>query len=115
MGYLRERSAGAESGSAAGDQALSVDAVVGALRPQVGSDRQVAAGAIRAAGLGQRPSEAEVGVVVDRVALDDGLELLRGLLVPAAAEVGPPQRLADRALLGVEPGGLAQRNGCLEE
>ena len=56
-----------------------------------------------------------MGVVVDRVGLDDRLELVRRLLVVAGAEVGAAQRLANRALLGRLAGGLLERRrGLLE-
>ena len=50
-------------------------------------------------------------VVVDRLALDDRLELRRRLGELAVAEVGAPERLAHRALLGRPPGGLGERHG----
>ena len=60
-------------------QPLPVDAVVVALGAQIGRDRQVAPRPVALAGQGQRPAEAEVGEVVDRIALHDGLELARRL------------------------------------
>src|SRR4029077_19002268 len=88
---------------ASGAQLVAVEAVVAPLRPQVGGERQVVAGALGVAGLGQRPAEAEVGVVVDLVRLDDGPELDRGGGEAAGAEVGPAQRLAHGGLLRRAP------------
>ena len=51
-----------------------------------------------------------MGEVVDRVALDDGLELTRRLGVAPAAEVGAAERLPNRALLGRQPSGLRERH-----
>src|SRR3954453_11917432 len=59
--------------------------------------------------LRQRPAEAEVGVVVDLVALDHCPELDRGSGEAARAEVGPAQRLAHRGLLRRPPRRLLQR------
>src|SRR4051794_41562702 len=63
------------------------------------------AGAALLAGLAEGAAEAEVGEVVDRVGLDDGLELDSGRGEAAGAEVGAAQRLADRGLLGGAAGG----------
>src|SRR5665809_60436 len=113
MGYQTHHSL--ERRSAPRGEALAVEAVVGALGAQVGGNRQVAARLGLAAGLRQRAAEAEMRVVVHRVALHHGLELLRRLGVAAAAEVGTTERLPDRAFLGIEPGGLAQRHRGLRE
>ena len=56
-----------------------------------------------------------MGEVVDRVALHHGLELPRGLRVAPAVEVGAPERLANRALLGRHAGGLRERHRGLRE
>src|SRR4051794_6675544 len=69
------------------------------------------AGAALLAGLAESAAEAEVGEVVDRVGFDDGLELDRGRGEAAGAEVGAPQRLADRGLLGGAAGGLGKGRG----
>src|SRR5438067_1073863 len=82
-------------------QAVSIDPVVRAVGAQRGCQSQVAARLLAAAGLLERAAQAEVGEVVDRVAVDDGLELHRRFAVAPAAEVGAPERLADRALLGL--------------
>jgi hypothetical protein len=58
---------------------VAVEAVVASVRPQVGGQRQVVAGAVDLARLAERAAEAEVGVVVDVVGLDDRLELDRRL------------------------------------
>src|SRR5262245_47082705 len=94
-----------------GGKPLAIERVVAALRPQIGRDRQVAARPVTLASQGERAAEAELREVVDRVALDDGLELSRRLRVAAAVEVGTPERLSDRALLRGHPGRLGQRNG----
>jgi hypothetical protein len=52
----------------------------------------VVAGTFVLAGQRQRTAEAEVGEVVDRVGLDHGLELLRGLGELVVAKVRPPER-----------------------
>ncbi len=67
------------------------------------------AGALGLPRLGQRPAEAEVGVVVDLVAFDHRLELDRGGGEAARAEVGAAERLAHRGLLRRPPGRLLQR------
>ena len=73
------------------------------------------AGALALAGEAEGASEAEVRVVVDRVALDHGLELGRRLGELAVAKVGAAERLADRALLRRPPGDLLQPHGRLAE
>src|SRR3954452_8919113 len=50
-------------------------------------------------------------VVVDRMGLDDCLELGRGLGELAVAKVGTPKRLANRALLRLAARGLGERLG----
>src|SRR5690606_13960118 len=45
----------------------------------------------------QRQPEAEIGVVLCRVVLDDPLETAGRLRVPAGVELGPRQRLPDTA------------------
>ena len=89
--------------------------VVAALGAQVGGEREVAARASRWPVRRQRAAEAEVRVVVDRVALDHGLELARRLGVAAAAEVGAAERLADRGLLRRQPRRLRERHRGLRE
>src|SRR5215213_2307240 len=69
------------------------------------------AGPLGVAGLAQRAAEAEVGIVVDLVCLDDGVELHRGEREAAAVEVGAAQRLADRRLLGCAPRGALELLG----
>src|SRR5215216_1504852 len=71
--------------------------------------------AVDVAGEAQCPSEAEMGVVVDGVRVDDGLELGRCLLELAVAEVRAAQGLADGALLGRLAGRLGKRDGRLAE
>src|SRR5215208_2134181 len=95
--------------------AVAVDPVVVAVGPQAGGERQRPARLVRPAALHQRAAEAEERIVVRRRALDDGLELDRRLLVVARAEERPPERLADRRLLRLEPGGLAERDRRLVE
>ena len=56
-----------------------------------------------------------MGVVVHRMGLDHRLELGRGLGELPVAEVGAPQRLADRALLRRLPRRLGERHRCLLE
>src|SRR5918995_3054655 len=94
----------APGSSAPCQQPLAIDPVVAPLGAQVGRDRQMAAGPVLAAGLRERATETEVREVVHRVALDDRLELLGRLRVAAAAKVGPPERLPDRGLVGIEAG-----------
>src|SRR5215210_4588980 len=65
--------------------------------------------------LGERPAEAEVGVVVHRMGLDDRLELRRRLRVVAGAEERATERLTYRALLRGLPGGLLEGNRRLLE
>ena len=60
----------------------------------------------------ERP-EAEVGVVVRRMALHDGRELARRVAVAAAAEVRAAERLADRGLVGLQALCLLERHGRL--
>src|SRR5215207_3731173 len=76
--------------------------VVLAVRAHVGGERRVAASLPPAAGLLERAAQAEVRVVVHGVALHHGRELLRGLVEAARAEVCAAQRLADRALVGLQ-------------
>src|SRR5215208_177260 len=83
-------------------QAPAERLVVLAVGPHVGRQRRVPARLGRPARVRERAPQAEVCVVVNRVSLDDGGEFLGGLLEAARAEVGPPQRLADRALVGLE-------------
>src|SRR4051794_12771938 len=89
-------------------EAVSVQLVVGALGAQRRGQRQVLARLACAACLLQRAAQAELGEVVDRVALDDRLELARRRLVAAGAEVRAAQGLADRALLGLHRARLLQ-------
>ena len=86
----------------------SVEAVFGTVGPQVRGKRQVVSGALGLPRLGQRPAEAEVGVVVDLVTLDHGPELDRGGGEATRAKVGATESLADRGLLGGAPGRLLQ-------
>src|SRR5206468_9755266 len=60
------------------------------------------------AGPEQAQPDAEVGVVVHRVELQDLLELRPGGLDPLGAEVGPGQGLPDRSLLRFEVAGPLQ-------
>src|SRR5437868_4134342 len=62
------------------------------------------------AALLERSAQAEVGEVVDRVAVHDGLELVGGCLVAAGTEVRAAERLADRALLRLELARLLERD-----
>ena len=73
------------------------------------------AGALLLPGEAQRPPEAEVGVVVDRMGLDDRLEFGRGFSVMARTEEGAPEGLAYGTLLGGLPGRLLERHGGLLE
>lgn len=73
------------------------------------------AGTIHLAGLAQSPAEAEVGVVVDVLALDHGLELDGGLGEAAGAVVGAAQGLADGGLLRGSAGRLGERLGGIGE
>src|SRR5919198_2159086 len=82
---------------------LAVGAVVAPVRPQARGDRQVAARPPALAGERQRPPEAEVGVVVYRVALDDGLELDRRLPIPAGPKVGSAPGPPGPPLVGRPP------------
>src|SRR6187551_1452718 len=61
----------------------------------------------------ERAPEAEVRVVVGRVVIDDGSELFCGAAIAAAAKVGAPERLADRALVRLEPLRLLEGHGRL--
>ena len=81
----------------AGPQPVAVQPVVRAVRPHPAGQRHVAAAARLVAELLERAAQAEVRVVVGRVALHDGRELARRVAVAAAAEVGAAERLADRA------------------
>ena len=96
------------------DQA-AVEAVVAPVRAQVGGQGQVVAGAGLLAGHAEGAAEAEVGVVVDVVGLDHGLELDHGLGEAAGAVVGAAQRLAHRGLLRRPPRRLGQRLGGIDE
>src|SRR3954469_23238943 len=96
-------------------QQTAVVAVVATVGPQVRRQGEVVARAALLAGLAEGAAEAEVGEVVDRVGLDDGLELDGGRGEAAGAEVGAAQRLADRGLLGGAAGGLGQRRGRMLE
>ena len=96
-------------------QHRAVEAVVRPVGTQVAGQRQVVAGALGLPRLGQRPAEAEVGVVVDLVALDHGLELDRGGGEAAGAEVGAAERLAHRGLLRGPARRLLQRRRRLLE
>ena len=58
------------------------------------------AGLLGPPGLGKGPTQAEMRIVVDAVGVDNGLELSRGLGELATAEVGTPQRLSHRGLVG---------------
>src|SRR4051812_41316273 len=51
-----------------------------------------------------------MGVVVHRGLVHDGLELVRCCLVTGGPEVRAPERLADRALLGLQLAGLLERD-----
>src|SRR5215213_6223036 len=102
---------GSQAGSARGGrEALAVDPVIAPLGAQVGRDREVATGAVTVAAQRERAAEAEMGEVVDRVALDDSLELGNGLLEPSTPEERPAQGLANRALLRGEACCLSQRH-----
>ena len=70
----------------------------------------MAAGTEAVALLQQREAEAVVRVVVDRVELHRDGELLPRLREPPAAVVGATERLAHRALLGLEVAGPLQRD-----
>src|SRR3954451_1557663 len=58
----------------------------------------------------ERAAEAEHGVIVGRSVLDDGLELLAGLVEAPRAEVRAPERLADGVLARFEVSRPAQRH-----
>ncbi len=73
------------------------------------------AGAAGLAGVAEGAAEAEMGVVVDRVGLDDRLELGRGAGVVAGAVAGAAERLAQRGLLRFPPRRLFQRLGGVLE
>src|SRR5882672_10781163 len=73
------------------------------------------AGPLGLTGLGQRPAEAEVGVVVDLVGVEDRLELGGGSGEAATAEVGAAERLAHRGLLRSATRRRLQRLGGLLE
>ena len=94
---------------------VAVVAVVAAVGPQVRGQRQVMTGAAGLPRMAEGSPEAEVGVVVDRVGLDHGLELDRRLGEAAGAIVGATERLTDRGLLGVPPRRLGQRLGRVLE
>ena len=96
-------------------QALAVEPVVAALGAQVRGQRQVVPRPRGLAGLGQRPAQAEVGVVVDRMGLDHRLELADGAAVVMGAPVDAAEGLADGGLLGRLAGCLLERPlGVLE-
>src|SRR5689334_15158565 len=80
---LRARGA---AGSGCLVEPRAVVAVVRAVRSQAGGERQMTLGLAHEAGLLAGAAEAEVGEVVDRVALHDGRELLARLRVTAAVE-----------------------------
>src|SRR5205085_11941834 len=90
------------SGQLSGAQAVAVDAVVGAVGPQVGGQGKVAPGLGAAARLLEGAAEAEVREVVHRRALDHGAELLARLRVASSAEGRAPERLAVRGLVGID-------------
>src|SRR3712207_8221794 len=58
-------------------------------------------------------AEAEQRVVVGRRARDDGVELVRRLLVALRVEVRAPERLADRRLVGLPVARLREGHGGL--
>ena len=76
-------------------QAVAEGPVVRAVGPHVGGQRRVAARLGAAAGLLERAAQAEVGVVVDRVALDH-----RGELLARPARSGPSGSRRGRAPRG---------------
>src|SRR2546421_5979905 len=90
-------------------QTVSVDPVVRAIGPEAHRERQVTARLRPAAHLLQRATQAEVGEVVDRRALDHGLELRAGVGVAAGAEVRPAERLSDGGLVGLQATRLLER------
>jgi hypothetical protein len=57
------------------------------------------------------PAQAEQRIVVGRVALDHGTELLARFGVAAGAEVRPAEGFADRALVRLQAAGPLQRDG----
>ena len=73
------------------------------------------AGALLLAGHAEGAAEAEVGVVVDVVGLDHGLELDRGLGEATGAVIGTAQGLAHRRLLRCPPRRLGQGLGGVDE
>src|SRR5204863_2661294 len=91
-------------------QAVQVLAVVLAVRSQAGGELQVAARLDPVAGQLERAAEAEVGVVVDRRALDHRGELVARLGVAPRVEVGAAERLADRGLVRLERARLLERD-----
>src|SRR5436305_5100705 len=114
----RPASRGSPNGPARGlsrAQTVAVQLVVRALGPQRRRQRQMPAGLLGPAGFLERPSEAELREVVDRIAVHDRLELHRRSLVTAAAEIRAAQCLPDRALLRLHLPCLLERNGRREE
>ena len=93
----------------------AVVAVVAPVGTQIGRQRQVMAGAAGVAGHAQRPAEAEVRVVVDRMGLDHGAELPRRQSEPPRPVIGAAERLAHRGLLRFATGGLGERPGRVLE
>src|SRR3954470_15766779 len=94
---------------------VPVDPVIAAVRPQRCRLGERPARLPGAAELHQRAAEAEQRVVVGRRPLDDRLELLARALELVRAEVGTPERLADRRLVGFEVAGLGERDRRLVE
>src|SRR5436853_123951 len=80
-------------GSAA--EAVAVDPVVGSLWTHRSGQGQVLSGFAGTTALLERATQAEVGEIVDGIAVDDRLELDRSGFVAADSEVDAPQRLAD--------------------
>src|SRR5207248_7791925 len=90
---------------------LAVEPVVVPLGSQVRGQGEVVTCAPGLPGQAQRPPEAEVRIVVDRMSLHHGLELGRRLGELAVAKVGAAERLADGALLRRPPRRLGERLG----
>src|SRR3954449_7166609 len=94
---------------------VPVDPVIAAVRPQRCRLGERPARLPGAPELHQRAAQAEQRVVVGRRPLDDRLELLTRALELVRAEVGTPERLADRRLVGLEVAGLGERDRRLVE
>src|ERR1700727_1831633 len=91
-------------------RAVTIDAVVGALRAQRAGKRQRLTGLAVTAQQLHRSSQTELGVVIRRRLRGDGLELGRRALVALGVEQRSAEQLADRVLVRIEIARFAERD-----